>query len=298
MRAKNREINIFNIALLDVLTGALGAFLFLMLSLFPYYRPPGETGGLPGDSRQESEDLRKQLDEKQAELDLKDKELEEAKKGIVNLLVLSEWTTLGQDIDVYVRTPSGSWTGPKDVQSPALSITAINQTKEDPKAARATENNVSSNWFYDFEKGRYTILARIYDRKGIATDPVVNGWFLGQFSYGSLTYSTISPIVLRQEKKFYVWAVIDVTDNSWTAYSFNQLPAADQEAMIKEFGSQTDPPANGNQPIDQSQETPTAAPTAAPTPRPASESSGPLDRLRKLLSRSEGQSSSSGADPR
>jgi len=37
MRAKNREINIFNISLLDVLTGMLGAFLFLMLGLVPYY---------------------------------------------------------------------------------------------------------------------------------------------------------------------------------------------------------------------------------------------------------------------
>lgn len=37
MRAKNREINIFNMSLLDILTGMLGAFLFLMLGLIPYY---------------------------------------------------------------------------------------------------------------------------------------------------------------------------------------------------------------------------------------------------------------------
>lgn len=42
MKARNREINIFNMSLLDILCGALGAFCFMMLSLLPYYRTPGE----------------------------------------------------------------------------------------------------------------------------------------------------------------------------------------------------------------------------------------------------------------
>ena len=37
MRTRNREVNIFNMSLLDILTGMLGAFLFLMLGLVPYY---------------------------------------------------------------------------------------------------------------------------------------------------------------------------------------------------------------------------------------------------------------------
>jgi hypothetical protein len=39
MKPKNREINIFNMSLLDILCGALGTFCFLTLVLFPYYRP-------------------------------------------------------------------------------------------------------------------------------------------------------------------------------------------------------------------------------------------------------------------
>ncbi len=39
MRSRSREINIFNMSLLDILSGALGAFCFLMLALFPYYKP-------------------------------------------------------------------------------------------------------------------------------------------------------------------------------------------------------------------------------------------------------------------
>lgn len=42
MKARNREINIFNMSLLDILCGALGAICFMMVSLLPYYRPPGE----------------------------------------------------------------------------------------------------------------------------------------------------------------------------------------------------------------------------------------------------------------
>src|SRR5579871_4837866 len=37
MKSRNREINIFNMSLLDILCGALGAFCFLMLVLFPFY---------------------------------------------------------------------------------------------------------------------------------------------------------------------------------------------------------------------------------------------------------------------
>src|SRR5205807_6399897 len=39
MRARRREINIFNMSLLDILCGALGAFCFMMLVALPYYKP-------------------------------------------------------------------------------------------------------------------------------------------------------------------------------------------------------------------------------------------------------------------
>ncbi|MCW5978699.1 MAG: hypothetical protein KIT09_11510 [Bryobacteraceae bacterium] len=39
MKRQHREINIFNMSLLDILCGALGAFCFLMLVLFPFYKP-------------------------------------------------------------------------------------------------------------------------------------------------------------------------------------------------------------------------------------------------------------------
>jgi hypothetical protein len=41
VKPRNREVNIFNMSVLDLLTGALGAFCFLTLALFPsYYKIP------------------------------------------------------------------------------------------------------------------------------------------------------------------------------------------------------------------------------------------------------------------
>lgn len=38
MRRRNREINIFSLSMLDVISGAMGAFLIIMIVLMPYYR--------------------------------------------------------------------------------------------------------------------------------------------------------------------------------------------------------------------------------------------------------------------
>ncbi len=50
MKPRNREVSIFNMSVLDLLTGALGAFCFLTLALFPYYYKA--SGATTGDSSQ------------------------------------------------------------------------------------------------------------------------------------------------------------------------------------------------------------------------------------------------------
>jgi hypothetical protein len=55
MRARSREVNIFNMSLLDILTGMLGAFLFLMLGLVPYYSKAKHGGG--GGNQQPAVDM-------------------------------------------------------------------------------------------------------------------------------------------------------------------------------------------------------------------------------------------------
>jgi hypothetical protein len=70
MKPRNREINIFNMSLLDILCGALGAFCFLMLALFPYYAK--------GSGAQTQEDTTKL----KQELEQARKELEQAKSKV------------------------------------------------------------------------------------------------------------------------------------------------------------------------------------------------------------------------
>ncbi|MEY2439865.1 MAG: hypothetical protein QOI34_1250 [Verrucomicrobiota bacterium] len=61
MRARAREINIFNMSLLDILCGALGAFCFMMLVLLPYYKPPGSAADLRKEQA-DTDELLKQLE--------------------------------------------------------------------------------------------------------------------------------------------------------------------------------------------------------------------------------------------
>jgi hypothetical protein len=76
MKPRNREVNIFNMSVLDLLTGALGAFCFLTLALFPYYfkaknasASTSNPSASPSNSAQleaQNERLKKQLDAEKA----------------------------------------------------------------------------------------------------------------------------------------------------------------------------------------------------------------------------------------
>jgi hypothetical protein len=83
MKSRNREINNFNMSLLDILCGALGAFCFMMLTLFPYYTR-AKSGG--GDSS-ELQDARRQIEKFKRQLP-------------VTLQIW--WFAEGQDVDLYL----------------------------------------------------------------------------------------------------------------------------------------------------------------------------------------------------
>ncbi len=62
MRAKNREINIFNMSLLDILTGMLGAFLFMMIGMVPFYAKVMRSKLITPEEQKQFEELKKLLD--------------------------------------------------------------------------------------------------------------------------------------------------------------------------------------------------------------------------------------------
>lgn len=61
MRTRTREVQIFNMSLIDILCGALGAFCFMMLVLLPYYKPSGSATDLHKQEVQ-VQDLLKELE--------------------------------------------------------------------------------------------------------------------------------------------------------------------------------------------------------------------------------------------
>ncbi|WP_295882314.1 hypothetical protein [uncultured Thiohalocapsa sp.] len=110
MRARNRDISIFNLSMLDVITGAMAAFLIIMVVLLPYYRKEHiDYQAIIADlERQlattgaEAAQLRRQL----AQAEARNAEL--ARRLAKTFLVLYvRWSTR-DDVDLHVIDPSGA----------------------------------------------------------------------------------------------------------------------------------------------------------------------------------------------
>ena len=147
MRAKNREINIFNMSLLDILTGMLGAFLFLMVGLVPYYAKVMKgtvisqeekkkldelkdllEKGLKGPlSPEEVEQIKQEMEKLRADNDQLTTSLDQAKKDLqdataennfwtqqnVLLGFTAVWDSKETNIDVFILMPDGEIYGSK-----------------------------------------------------------------------------------------------------------------------------------------------------------------------------------------
>src|SRR5262249_1644979 len=116
MRARRREINIFNMSLLDILCGALGAFCFMMLVLLPYYKPPGK-----------ETDLHNQEVKTQELLD----ELEKLRASAQDSAAAQQMTQLAQTLQVHVKQLQGQLNQPS----------AENQQLENQNQSLAAKND-------------------------------------------------------------------------------------------------------------------------------------------------------------
>ncbi|CAG0998607.1 hypothetical protein BURK2_02840 [Burkholderiales bacterium] len=108
MKPRNREINIFNLSMMDVIAGALGAFLILFLLLQPYYgktsqAPPGPPAKNMREAKQQIEDLRAKVKELEGKLDEH------------SAIIFSLDRSLGDtDLDLWVyQTQLQEWKGPE-----------------------------------------------------------------------------------------------------------------------------------------------------------------------------------------
>jgi hypothetical protein len=112
MKARNREINIFNMSLLDILCGALGAFCFMMLVLFPYYKPKAQMSDVPGvdpktyeEALKQIRDLKALLQSCRSDQDSCKSDLKQSNEqlGMKNPMAVIATFTGPNDLDVYIE---------------------------------------------------------------------------------------------------------------------------------------------------------------------------------------------------
>lgn len=146
MKPRNREINIFNLSMLDVISGAMGAFLIVMVVLFPYYKKEPidyqreirrlteeahaaqeaarhaqaeaaraeQARRQAEQTQQQTEQARRQAEQarQQAEAEAQEnrQRAETAQKQLAKtfLVVHIMWDTQNQDVDLHVVNPSGA----------------------------------------------------------------------------------------------------------------------------------------------------------------------------------------------
>ncbi len=147
LKRRERDINIFNISMLDVICGALGAFMLVMIILIPFY------------NRQDNDQS-----EKVKELQQR---LQEAEKKLSKtfLLVYIQWNTKYQDIDLHVIDPAGNEFFYQKRSFPNVD----GELSEDSQYGPGTEV-----WeVRSAATGAYRIFANLYNPHGNPAAPVV-----------------------------------------------------------------------------------------------------------------------------
>jgi uncharacterized membrane protein len=128
MKSRNKEVNIFNMSLLDILCGALGAFCFMMLSLFPDHakvkelqaqveQMENQTGN--GNARQQIEQAREQARRAQQEAQQAREERDRARADQTLAFFMIAWDGRSTaDVDLWLQTPNGKYLAPKKADVP------------------------------------------------------------------------------------------------------------------------------------------------------------------------------------
>ena len=175
---RSREINIFNLSMLDVIAGAMGAFLIVMVVLLPSYRKqsaqqsPADIAALQEQLQSAQMELERVQSANQviqteaAEQATAITQLEEQLKKTF-LLIHIQWASVGHDVDLHVIDPKGNeffWEQRAAAGSTGnLSVDSIigpgNEVFTDPKAL----------------PGNYQILANLFNTHGQADQTTVAG---------------------------------------------------------------------------------------------------------------------------
>jgi hypothetical protein len=176
-RRRNREVNIFNMSLLDILCGALGAFCFMMLSLFPDHAKVKELQARLQAAEKNTPSDPRSPQQAQQRIQQLQKDLDQAKADQSLLWFRVSWEG-GQDIDMYIGTTSGKLCSSK----PEL----IPPEKSGGKDCRFNDKTkgptYEQGWFSDvaYVGASYRLFARLQNRNGIPGPAMVHGYMIAR----------------------------------------------------------------------------------------------------------------------
>jgi hypothetical protein len=171
MKSRSREVNIFNMSLLDILCGALGAFCFLMLSLFPDHAKvknlqqqlAAATQGAGGDAEARAKEAERRADEAE-----KAQEKARAEQSLAFFQVA--WGG-PLDVDLVLQVPNGKYIAAKPDGLPAGQVVG--------KVSDVTKGPAKEiTWLSDvaYPNNRYRLFARLHAANGATAPFVVNGY--------------------------------------------------------------------------------------------------------------------------
>lgn len=221
MKRRNREINIFNLSILDMITGAMGAFLIIMIILLPYYkketidyqqelqqaRAAEETARIAVQAAQTAQRAAEETARKaeeltraaQADAQQNSQRADAAAQQLAKtfLLVHIQWDTKYQDVDLHVVDPSGTeysyehraYPGRPGVLSVDSQFGPGNEVWSSPSAS----------------PGSYRVYANLYNTHGVNDTPTVTGSVIHRDGSTALPPT---PLPLRQQK--YLVATVTV----------------------------------------------------------------------------------------
>jgi hypothetical protein len=187
MKVRRREVNIFNMSLLDILCGALGAFCFLMLALLPDHvkakqlqqqidRMKAADGPSAEQAREEAEEARKRAEEAE----------EKARKARreQSLAYFQVAWDGPQDIDLWLKMPDKKWVVPKKDAVPKEQLYA---ETGDAKSGPAREQA----WLTDiaYPSDVYELHAKLLSANGMPGPVRVTGYIAVRVRTGETTNS-------------------------------------------------------------------------------------------------------------
>ncbi|MCB0354824.1 MAG: hypothetical protein KDD64_14915, partial [Bdellovibrionales bacterium] len=245
MRPKSRDLNVFGLSLLDVMCGALGVFLFLLLAVLSNekdkqdpltLREREELRELREENpklKNENTDLRDQnsdLHDENEELRKKQGSVSEERDTLRALSVVMSWEGAGVDMDLWLRAPDGRWFGPK-----------IEYRKGVRTASRSVDEWEGPNWesniFPRVSEGIWSVCFRMQSKPPASGQVTVRGFLFANFSKDYQVTWQLGSAYPAEVGKTYLWMTFEHKDGKLTYFELSDEEKQSLEAKFNNEGS-------------------------------------------------------------